>query len=102
MYIRLLLAQLRPGQEDDLTRLARERVQPVVQGSPGYRGGYALVDRVAHGGGSVTLWDTAGDAEAFTRALRERGVLTELAAIADGQPRIETHEVTVEIPAGGA
>lgn len=99
MYARIVTMPLQPGAEEEMSRVLGERGPSASAVSQGYRGGYVLVDRGAHTGGTLTLWDTREQADAFTQSSQRQGIMAALSSLVAGEPKIEIYEVAVEVPA---
>jgi len=95
MFARVTTVQGSPDRIDETTRYARERVLPAMQGQPGFKGMYMLVDRKQGRALGITLWEseealraTAETAGQMRAGAMERG--------ATAEPTAAEYEVTVE------
>lgn len=58
MFARVTSAELTPENVDTFVSMIRDQVIPKVQGMPGFKGGYWLVDRSTGKGLGVTLFES--------------------------------------------
>ena len=58
MFARVTSAELRQEDVDTFVSMVRDQVIPRVQGMPGFKGGYWLVDRSTGKGLGVTLFES--------------------------------------------
>ena len=58
MYARVTSAELTPENVETFVSMIRDQVIPRVQGMPGFKGGYWLVDRSTGKGLGVTLFES--------------------------------------------
>jgi heme-degrading monooxygenase HmoA len=68
MYARVLFAQFRPEQTDEIIQLYRQAVVPEQGKQPGAKGTMVLIDRAAGKGISMTFWETEADLQASDEA----------------------------------
>lgn len=58
MYARATLAQLHPGQVDELVQFLRDNVVPAAQAQQGFKGLLLLTDEDTNKGIAIALWET--------------------------------------------
>ncbi|HET8853655.1 MAG TPA: antibiotic biosynthesis monooxygenase [Ktedonobacteraceae bacterium] len=58
MYARATLAQLHPGQVDELVQFLRDNVVPAAQAQQGFKGLLLLTDEHTNKGIAIALWET--------------------------------------------
>jgi heme-degrading monooxygenase HmoA len=61
MYARVIFAQFRPEQTDEIIQRYREAVVTEHRKQPGSKGTMVLIDRAAGKGISMTFWETEAD-----------------------------------------
>ncbi len=61
MYARVTLAQLQPGQVDELLQFLRDNVVPAAQAQQGFKGLLLLTDETTNKGIALALWETEAD-----------------------------------------
>ena len=93
MYVRIVRAQPRPGQVDELARRWQEHLAPRLGSLPGFRHGYFTGDRAANRAAGVTVWDDR-PGEAADQVVREFSERVQ--DIMAGPPTIEDNEVLAE------
>ena len=93
MYIRIVRAQPKPGQVDELARRWKEFIAPRLVGVPGFRHGYFSGDRDANRAAGVTIWDEKPGAAAEQAMQEFRQHVQDIVA---GPPTIEDNEVLAE------
>ena len=101
MYARVTTFQGSPDRIEDGLRIFREQATPAVQGQPGFRGAYVLVDRQTGKGLTLSVWEsqaamTASDAA--VRQVREQGIQ---ASGVSSMPTAARYEVAVQAEATG-
>jgi Antibiotic biosynthesis monooxygenase len=69
MYARITPMRFDPAREVEVLRLAEEQTLPVTRRLPGFRHYFATGDRATGRGYTITVWDTAEQAEAYRSAL---------------------------------
>jgi len=70
MYARVLFAQFRPEQTDEIIQLYRQAVVPEQSKQHGAKGTMVLIDRARGKGISMTFWETEEAAEEGLRGTR--------------------------------
>ena len=94
MYIRIVRAQTRPGQVEELARRWQGFIGPRIRATPGFRHAHFGADRAANTTVAVSVWDDRPEEAALEPMVREfRGQVADLAA---GAPAIEEYEVLAE------
>jgi heme-degrading monooxygenase HmoA len=68
MHARVILAQFRPEQTDEIIQLYRESVVPEHRKQHGSKGTMVLIDRATGRGISMTFWETEADLKASDEA----------------------------------
>ena len=68
MHARVILAQFRPEQTDEIIQLYREAVVPEHKKQHGSKGTMVLIDRATGKGISMTFWETEADLQASDEA----------------------------------
>jgi heme-degrading monooxygenase HmoA len=68
MYARVIFAQFRPEQTDEIIQLYRESVVPEHRKQHGSKGTMVLIDRASGKGISLTFWETEADLQASDEA----------------------------------
>ena len=91
MHALLLLFPLGPGMRSVAEELG-DRFSPLHKSARGFKGETFLVDDAAGEYGSLTLWASREDVEAFRQAAGPR-LQEALAGIAQGPPTIRLFEV---------
>jgi heme-degrading monooxygenase HmoA len=98
MYARATLAQLQPGNVDELVHFLRENVVPAAQAQQGFKGLLLLTDETTNKGIAIALWETEADMAAsespdgyYTKQLA-RG-----AHFFAAPPVREVYEVTLQV-----
>ena len=61
MYARVTLAQLQPGQIDELLQFLHDNVVPAAQESQGFKGLMLLTDEATGKSIAIGLWETEAD-----------------------------------------
>ncbi len=61
MYARVTLAQLKPGQIDELLQFLHDNVVPAAQESQGFKGLMLLTDETTNKGIAIALWENEDD-----------------------------------------
>src|SRR6266446_8319044 len=68
MYARVIFAQFRPEQTDEIIQIYRESVVPKQSKQHGSKGVMVLTDRASGKGISITFWETEADLQASDEA----------------------------------
>lgn len=98
MYARIVTMPLKKGKTEEFDRIMQQQAREVGKRSKGFRGGDVLSDREHDIGGSLTFWDSRGDADSFTGSEGRQSIMSALGDVVAGQPRIEIYEVTLHVP----
>ena len=93
MYARVTTVQVRPGMEDEASRLTREAVLPALKERPGFGGFFLLTDRATQQGLAVALWETEADLQATEATGHYREQLGKLATVLAGPPTMAIYAV---------
>lgn len=94
MYAIVNTRQIPSGQMDEVIRVARDQVAPIIREQRGFKGTLMLVDRNTGKLITIALWETEADLRAFVPP----GYLD---AVAAGPTTREVYEVIVEPMAPG-
>jgi len=73
----------------------RDRNLPVMQGAPGRRGAYLLIDGAAGKGMAITLWETQEAAEATERIAARMREASAQDRGGDSPPKAQLYEVAI-------
>ena len=98
MYARVTLAQLQPGELDELLQFLGEHVVPAAQAQQGFKGLLLLTDETTNKGLAVALWETEADlvaseaSDGYYTVQIARG-----AHFFAAQPVQETYQVTLQV-----
>jgi hypothetical protein len=69
MYLRIVPFRYDPAREAEVLRLTEEQALPAFRRLPGFRHYFGAGDRAAGRGYTITIWDTAEQAEGLRSAL---------------------------------
>jgi heme-degrading monooxygenase HmoA len=92
MFARRVYLQLKPNTVAELTKRLETQIVPLLRKQKGFQDEIAFVAQGGKEAFGISLWDSAEDAEAYSRAAYPE-VAKLLAAVVEGTPRVETFEV---------
>jgi hypothetical protein len=92
MFVRKVTTLLKPNSISKFSRLMDEEVIPMLRKQNGFRDELAFFDPREDAVTSISLWDKASNAEAYSRETYP-AVLKKLAALIEGTPKVDTYEV---------
>ena len=93
MVARSLSLHLRPNCVEEFTRIIEHEVIPMIRGLRGFQDKIVLVTAGGLEAIGLSFWDQKEDAEAYGRG-KFRQVVKALAKVIEGNPRVETREVS--------
>ena len=97
MHARVTTFQLKPGKLDELLKITRESIAPVVKQQKGIQRAIVLKDRKANRVIAITLWDTEADLGAMDTSGSYQKTIDTVAHVLDGEPVREIFEARDEI-----
>jgi len=92
MFARRVYLQLKPNSVAELTKRLETEVIPLLRKQKGFQDEIAFVGQSGKEAFGISLWDSAENAEAYSRAAYPE-VTKLLATVVEGTPRVETFEV---------
>jgi hypothetical protein len=92
MFVRKVTALLKPNRISKFGLLMEEQVIPLLRKQNGFQDELTFFDPRENAVTSLRLWDKASNAEAFSHETYP-AILTKLAAILEGTPKVDTYEV---------
>jgi hypothetical protein len=96
MFARVESAELKPEDVESFVSMVRDQVIPRVQGLPGFKGGYWLVDRSNGTGLGITLFESKEALDSSEeQANRIRGEVSKQAGL--NIPSFRRYEVVASI-----
>ncbi len=95
MFARVTTIEGSSERIDEVTRYARERVLPAMQGQPGFKGMHLLIDRQNGKALGITLWETE-EALQTSEAAAQRMRSDAVDRGAGKPPTAEVYEVTLQ------
>ncbi len=95
MFARVTTVQVSPDQIEESVRFAREEVLPIVQGRPGFKAMYHLVNREAGHVLGITLWETEEDMLAPEEQARRLRIAA-VKHVAPSEPTAHVYEVSFQ------
>lgn len=93
MYARNVTLQLRPTTGGEFTRTFENDVLPVLRKQNGFRDEITFLAADGKQALAISMWDAKEDAETYNRETYP-AVLTSLAKVVEGTPRVESYEVS--------
>jgi hypothetical protein len=93
MFARSVSIHLKPNSATEFTRALENDVIPVLRRQKGFQDEITLVAPGGLEAKAISLWDQKENADAYNRATYP-DVLKALAKVVEGNPQIETYEVT--------
>lgn len=96
MYARVITIQYQPDKMEEGLQMYRE-VLAAARQQPGFKGILGLIDREASKAMSITLWETATEAQASGAGSAYFQVQsTKFASVLAAAPMIDTYEVVLQ------
>jgi heme-degrading monooxygenase HmoA len=98
MYARLTLAQIQPGQMEEVVQFIRDAVVPAAKQAPGFKGLLVLTDPSTNKGVALGLWESEADllaSEAPGGYYREE--MAKGAHFFSAPPVLEVYEVSLQV-----
>jgi hypothetical protein len=92
MFVRKVTTLLKPNSISKFSRLMDEEVIPMLRKQNGFQDELTFFDPREDAVTSISLWDKASNAEAYSRETYP-AVLKKLAALIEGTPKVDTYEV---------
>lgn len=93
MYARNVTLQLRPSTGGEFTRALENDVLPLLRKQSGFRDEITFLAPDGKQALAISLWDGKENAESYARETYP-AVLTSLAKVVEGTPRVESYEVS--------
>lgn len=93
MFARQVTMQLKPKGQANFTKAIETEVLPLLRAQRGFKDEITFVIPDQTRAVAISLWDAKENADAYNQATYPK-VLTALAAVVEGTPRVETYEVT--------
>jgi hypothetical protein len=92
MFVRKVIALLKPNSISKFSLLMEKEVIPLLRRQGGFQDELTFFAPSEDAVTSISLWDKASSAEAYSRETYP-AVLKELAALIEGTPKVDTYEV---------
>ena len=92
MFARHVSMNLRTNSAAEFSRVIENEVLPLLRKQKGFRDEITFVNSERLLAVGISLWDTKGDAEAYSRT-GYSDVAKALSEVVEGTPRVETFEV---------
>lgn len=92
MFVRKVTALLKPNSISRFSLLMEEEIIPMLRKQSGFQDELTFFDPREDAVTSISLWDKVSNAEAFSHESYP-AILTKLAAILEGTPKVDTYEV---------
>jgi hypothetical protein len=92
MFVRKVTTLLKPNSISKVSRLMDEEVIPMLRKQNGFQDELTFFAPSEDAVTGISLWDKASNAEAYSRETYP-SVLTKLAALIEGIPKVDTYEV---------
>ena len=92
MFVRKVTTLLKPNSISKFSLLMEEEIIPILRKQNGFRDELTFFDPREDAVTSISLWDKASNAEAYSRETYP-SVLTKLAVLIEGTPKVGTYEV---------
>lgn len=93
MYARNVTLQLRPDTSGEFTRTLENDVLPMLRKQNGFKDEITFLAADGKQALAISLWDVKENAETYNRETYP-AVLTRLAKVVEGTPRVESYEVS--------
>ena len=92
MFVRKVMTLLKPNSISKFSLLMEQEIIPMLRKEKGFQDELAFFAPSEDAVTTITLWDKASSAEAYSRGTYPQ-VLKKLAALIDGIPRVDTYEL---------
>lgn len=92
MFVRKVMTLLRPNSISKFSLLMEQEIIPMLRKEKGFQDELAFFAPSEDAVTTITLWDKASSAEAYSRGTYPQ-VLKKLATLIDGIPRVDTYEL---------
>ena len=92
MFARKVTALLKPNSISRFRFLMEQQVIPMLRNQNGFQDVFTLFAPGADAVTAISLWDSASNAEIYSRATYHE-VLKRLAALLEGTPKVDTYDV---------
>jgi hypothetical protein len=93
MYARNVSIQLKPNTAGDFTRTLEQDVLPLLRKQDGFKDEISFVAPDRSAAVAISLWNRKEDADNYSRNTYPQ-VLTSLAKVVEGTPKVEAYEVS--------
>ena len=93
MFARTVNLRLKPNSVAEFTQTIEKEILPLLRKQPGFQDEITLVAPGGTEAVGISLWDQKENAEAYNRGTYPE-VLTALAKVVEGIPRVQTYEVS--------
>ena len=94
MYARVTNTQVVADKIDEAISVWRDKLEPRLKQTKGFKGVYVMGDRGTGKGLSITLWETKEDADATLATQPQSLALFE--GLLSGTPSVDTYEVVFQ------
>jgi hypothetical protein len=92
MFVRKVMALLKPNSISKFSLLMEQEVIPMLRTEKGFQDELAFFAPGEDAVTTITLWDKASSAEAYSHGTYPE-VLKKLAALIEGTPKVDTYEL---------
>jgi hypothetical protein len=92
MFVRKVTTLLKPNSISKFSLLMEEEIIPMLRKQNGFQDELTFFDPSEDGVTSISLWDKASNAEAYSRETYP-AVLSKLVPLIEGTPKVDTYEV---------
>jgi heme-degrading monooxygenase HmoA len=93
MFARTVSFRLKPGRSAEFTRVFDKDILPLLRNQKGFQDEIALVAPGGEDAIGISLWDAKDNADTYARGPYV-GVLKTLQPMIQGDPRVETYDVS--------
>lgn len=93
MFARNVSIRLKPNSVAEFTKTLENEVIPLLRKQEGFRDEISFVVPGGTEAVGISLWDQKDNAEAYDRGTYKQ-VLTAMAKVVEGTPRVQTYEVS--------
>ena len=97
MFTRNLILHLKPNCVKQYTRTLKNEVIPLLRSQKGFQDEISFVNPTGTEATGISMWNTKANAEAYERTTHKK-VITALADVIIGTPKITTGEITNSTP----